>query len=163
MQTIQKRSIIKDSYLPIAVLDCIGLSVVSYILFEALGWISLCMIIPIFIYKVSRSVFLSLFRSALILHFNQEVSATEKLARLIIKTQEMAETSGRNLYKRRLRLLIKALENRFKGFEHLEKAMDNLISVNPKCVEKTGDLLREAEKLFLKKIFLEKEEIREIM
>lgn len=159
MQTPQKINFLEDEYLHLASIHMLGMTYFSFLLFSRLGWNSLFIIIPMALYILFNFILLVIFRFFLINYHNEEIEYLLRINIQIVKTQEMLSKKERNLYKKRIMLLGKAMARQNEKISCLKKALEVLISIRPIHVNEMGSLLTRAKEISEMKIFLNKGEI----
>ena len=151
-----KVSKIRDNSVISAIINLIGMVVVSDILFMRLGWVSLLPMFPVYIYFFKRSISLALARCWMIGKLNNLAFLLYSNKRHASKSVMLTVLTGRPLYFRRLQLLHKHYAVHLLVYRKLQTALDVLVNMDQKTLDQVSDILKEADQLAKTKIFLDK-------
>lgn len=152
---VEKRSPLKDDLIMSSFIDLIGGAVVAYILLP-LGLFGFMISAIIYMYFVIPSVVLASIRFKLIASLNSTGERMQREIGKILQTELMLKTKDRNIYKRRIELLKKSLDNLAVVYTKVDEACAVAKKMNIQTLHEVTRLMEIASKYEDTKIFSDK-------
>jgi len=147
--------VLTDGYILAAIVNMIGNAVVFFILRQTgiLAWFACGFLGMLF---VAPSIALAAVRYRLIISLNSTREKMIGTTRKMLQTESLIGTTNRNLYKRRMELLIKQMDKLAYIFEQIELAVGAAKDIKYQTVSTIHHLLDLADSREKTKLFLDK-------
>ena len=153
----KKTSKIRDGYVITAIINFIGMIVVTAIIRSHVGWMSFLIMSPFYFYFGLTSISLALSRCWIIDRMNRLSQVIYMIAKQVVKTEKLLDIEKpRKLYQRRILLLEKHYKVHMEIFVCMNRALDKLKDMYPNTLQAVTDILSHSDTIAKKKIFLDK-------
>lgn len=152
---IEKRNPLKDDLIVSAIIDLMGGALIFYIT-APLGFVGFLFSAFMYVYFVVPSVVLASIRYRLIGTLNHTRNRMQDDIRKILKTEILIKNKERSIYKRRIELLKKNLENLTNVYSKVDQAFSVAKNMRFETIHEVTRLMEIASKYEEAKVFSDK-------